>query len=177
MRGICIYNPASRNAPHEFLINKLQSRFRSHGYEVEFQATVRPHHAAELARNAVASAVDLVVACGGDGTIHEVVEGLARSLTPLASAIGHRECACQRVAASTESLGSRRHHSGFETVPHCSGPMRRPILHSDGRRGHRRGGNRSSQFALEVAIWQTRVWAFRFALLVYRRLCPVVCVR
>ena len=84
IRAICIYNPASRNAPRQSLINDLRSRFLSHGYDVEFQATERPLHATELARNAAASSADLVIACGGDGTIHEVVAGLALSKMPLA---------------------------------------------------------------------------------------------
>jgi len=83
-RAICIYNPASRQAPRESLIDKLRAQFERHGYSVEFQATKRALHATELAREAAASDVDLVAACGGDGTIHEVVAGLALSSMPLA---------------------------------------------------------------------------------------------
>src|SRR5215831_18551243 len=83
-RCVCIYNPAARNAPGQSLIDTLRMRLAHHGYDVDFQATQHPLHATELARKAVAEAVDLVIACGGDGTIREVAEGLALSSVPLA---------------------------------------------------------------------------------------------
>src|SRR5262245_6768339 len=67
--AVCIYNPASRSAPTAALIEKLRSRFAANGYSVEFQATERPQHATELARNAVASSASLVIAFGGGATI------------------------------------------------------------------------------------------------------------
>ena len=47
--------------------------------EIEIVLTERPGHGIELARQAADSGVDLVVAAGGDGTIHEVVNGLMQS--------------------------------------------------------------------------------------------------
>ena len=44
-----------------------------------FWATVRAGDAEQLARNAVAEGFEQIVAAGGDGTIHEVVNGLAGS--------------------------------------------------------------------------------------------------
>src|SRR5258705_7453999 len=84
IRVVCIYNPASRNAPSQSLINDLRRRFLDHKYFVEFQGTEGPFHGTELAREAAGSGVDLVIACGGDGTINEVVDGLMGSPIPLA---------------------------------------------------------------------------------------------
>ena len=44
--------------------------------EVSWSGTVYPTHAIELARQAAEEGYDMVVAMGGDGTVHEVVNGL-----------------------------------------------------------------------------------------------------
>jgi len=44
--------------------------------KISWSGTVYPGHAIELARQAGEEGVDLVVALGGDGTVHEVVNGL-----------------------------------------------------------------------------------------------------
>jgi len=44
--------------------------------KVEWSGTVYPGHATELAKQAGEDGYDLVVALGGDGTVHEVVNGL-----------------------------------------------------------------------------------------------------
>ena len=44
--------------------------------EVELVTTDKPGHATELAREAVEAGYETVVAAGGDGTIHEIVNGL-----------------------------------------------------------------------------------------------------
>ncbi len=46
--------------------------------ELDIYPTERPGHATELAATAVAEGYDLVAAAGGDGTVHQVVNGLMR---------------------------------------------------------------------------------------------------
>jgi YegS/Rv2252/BmrU family lipid kinase len=55
----------------------------SSGIKVEPVATTRPHEASVLAEKAVSSRPDLIIACGGDGTINEVICGMAGSQIPL----------------------------------------------------------------------------------------------
>ncbi len=45
-------------------------------YDADWSATEYPDHATELAHSAGEQGCDLVVAAGGDGTVHEVINGL-----------------------------------------------------------------------------------------------------
>lgn len=54
----------------------LLDRLNNAGFEARGQLTEHPGHASELAAAARADGVALVVAAGGDGTVHEVVNGL-----------------------------------------------------------------------------------------------------
>jgi YegS/Rv2252/BmrU family lipid kinase len=53
------------------------------GIQAEPWPTTGPGAASDLARRAVATGVDLVVGSGGDGTLNEVLQGMAGSRTPL----------------------------------------------------------------------------------------------
>lgn len=57
---------------------------RASGFAVTIQPTTGPGSACVLARAAVGSGAQLVIACGGDGTINEVINGLAGGPVPLA---------------------------------------------------------------------------------------------
>ena len=51
------------------------------GYATTVVVTLGPGHATDVARDAVARGVDLVVSWGGDGTMNEVARDLASSQT------------------------------------------------------------------------------------------------
>src|SRR6266566_3821183 len=51
--------------------------FAARGIESELAETTGPGHATEIAHRAAAEGRGLVIACGGDGTLNEVVNGLA----------------------------------------------------------------------------------------------------
>ncbi|WP_160724281.1 diacylglycerol kinase [Bacillus sp. USDA818B3_A] len=76
-RARLIYNPTSgreilkRNLPE--ILEKLEIA----GYEASCHATTSAGDATKAARLAVERQYDVVIAAGGDGTIHEVVNGLA----------------------------------------------------------------------------------------------------
>lgn len=61
------------------VVYALQGRF-----DVEAKTTEDQGHAIEIGQDAREGAYDMVVAFGGDGTINEVVNGLAGSQTPVA---------------------------------------------------------------------------------------------
>src|SRR5438105_5506252 len=58
------------------------------GTRLEKVETKRRGHATHVARGAADEGVDLVVVLGGDGTVNEVVNGLAASTVPMASLPG-----------------------------------------------------------------------------------------
>ncbi len=84
--ALLIYNPTSGR--------KRQSRFaeiehaarilKDAGIAAELAATTGPGTASKIARQAVDQRRGMVIACGGDGTINEIVNGLARSQVPMA---------------------------------------------------------------------------------------------
>jgi diacylglycerol kinase (ATP) len=84
--ALLIYNPASgRRRNHRFEeIEKAVRILKDAGVTAEIAATTAPGTARELAQFAVNQRQDLVIACGGDGTVNEVVNGLAGSQVPMA---------------------------------------------------------------------------------------------
>src|SRR5262249_36116087 len=71
-----IYNPAAGRGRAETLRKELGA---SAGGEVELRPSREPGHAVELARMAAGEGFARVVAAGGDGTVHEVANGLLQS--------------------------------------------------------------------------------------------------
>jgi len=57
-------------------VQRAFDRFDSATHRLETEVTTGRGHAVQLTRDAVGDGVDTVVAAGGDGTLHEVVEGL-----------------------------------------------------------------------------------------------------
>jgi YegS/Rv2252/BmrU family lipid kinase len=84
-KGTLIYNPVAgrRPARREREVHHAASVLRQAGLEIELASTARPDMAHELAQAAVANGAEVVLACGGDGTINEVINGLALSQVPL----------------------------------------------------------------------------------------------
>ena len=81
-RALLIYNPTARKAP---TLERLQAAASGvAGWEIGIELTAAGGHATELARDARANGHDVVFACGGDGTINEVANGLAGGTTALA---------------------------------------------------------------------------------------------
>jgi len=84
-RASLIFNPAARRmqADHGRLLQRLLSGLTAEGLEVHVTPTAGPGDATRLAREAVAARCEVVVTCGGDGTVNEVVCGMAGSDVPL----------------------------------------------------------------------------------------------
>lgn len=77
MRVKIILNPWSDQRRAVQRKEQIETLTRLYG-RADIVLTERPGHAADLARQAADEGYDLVVAAGGDGTVHEVVNGLIR---------------------------------------------------------------------------------------------------
>lgn len=81
-RARLIYNPTAGRELIKKNLAKVLLILEKAGYETSTQATERKWHAAEEAALAATRKFDVVIAAGGDGTIHEVINGLMKSSNP-----------------------------------------------------------------------------------------------
>jgi diacylglycerol kinase (ATP) len=77
--ALLIHNPNAGNGGdgRRRLLDQARQILASGGIEAELAETTGPGHATEIAEQAVRDHRQLVIACGGDGTLNEVVNGLA----------------------------------------------------------------------------------------------------
>jgi diacylglycerol kinase (ATP) len=61
------------------IVEQIAARLRSSGCTVDMQDTLSAHSAGEQAQDAVAAGYDTIFVCGGDGTIFQVIQGIAGS--------------------------------------------------------------------------------------------------
>ena len=71
-----IVNPAAGAGKTAKKWPQIMSLLKSLGLDFEYDITEAPGHAIELAKSAVEKGYEMVVSVGGDGTIHEIVNGL-----------------------------------------------------------------------------------------------------
>jgi diacylglycerol kinase (ATP) len=77
--ALLIHNPNAGNGgiARRHLLDQARRIFALGGIEAELAETTGPGHATEIANHAAAEGRQLVIACGGDGTLNEIVNGLA----------------------------------------------------------------------------------------------------
>lgn len=80
-RAALIYNPLSgRRRKHRIQdVESAAAVLATAGVEVEIAPTRAASDAAGQARKAIADGCDCIIACGGDGTVHDVLQGLAET--------------------------------------------------------------------------------------------------
>lgn len=82
-RGLLISNPTATSVSpqvRDVIAHALASELE---LELETAGTKRRHHATHIARGAVHEGFDVVICLGGDGTLNEVINGLAGSTVPV----------------------------------------------------------------------------------------------
>jgi diacylglycerol kinase (ATP) len=77
--GLLIHNPNAGGGGRrrESAIDEARRIFAAGGVHTELAVTTGPGHATEIAQRAADEGRQLVIACGGDGTLNEIVNGLA----------------------------------------------------------------------------------------------------
>lgn len=81
-----VYNPLAglrpwRRRPE---LDRAVALLEAYGIRVALHATTGPGSATAIARAQVAAGRDLIIVCGGDGTVNEVANAMAGSAVPLA---------------------------------------------------------------------------------------------
>lgn len=77
---ICvIFNPTAARRRAQHRLQELQATLAG---RAEFWPTEHPGHGEELARRAAEAGFNVVAAAGGDGTVHEVANGILRAARP-----------------------------------------------------------------------------------------------
>ncbi|UOQ48961.1 diacylglycerol kinase [Gracilibacillus caseinilyticus] len=76
-RARIIYNPTSGREAFKKELPEVLRRFEEAGYETSAHSTTCEGDAISAARKAVERQFDLIIAAGGDGTINEVIQGMA----------------------------------------------------------------------------------------------------
>jgi YegS/Rv2252/BmrU family lipid kinase len=82
--ALLIVNPTAGGGRRARQLDEARRIFHDSGIETELLSTTAPGEATHMARRAVEDAREMVIVCGGDGTVNEVVNGLALSKVPLA---------------------------------------------------------------------------------------------
>ena len=84
-RATIIYNPMSgRPGRRADDVRQMTALLAERGIEADMSATSGPDDASRLSEQAVRSKTDVIISYGGDGTLNEVIQGMAESQTALA---------------------------------------------------------------------------------------------
>ena len=87
MRWCIIANPVAGRGRAQQWAPNLANALKARGDEVEVSFTKHVSSAEELSRDAAGQGMDGIVACGGDGTVHQVINGLMSEPAAQASTV------------------------------------------------------------------------------------------
>ena len=78
-RASIVLNPFARNAPSLQRLASAAAVMKLRGWEIDVLESEAPAHAVALASQAARASSTVVFACGGDGTVNEVINGIVGS--------------------------------------------------------------------------------------------------
>jgi diacylglycerol kinase (ATP) len=145
-KAALLYNPQSggRQERRRTEVEAVLKIVREAGVEITASVTGGPARAAEQALESVASGCDTVFVCGGDGTVHDVLQGLAGSQAALAVIpLGTANVLAHDLGIPRDAEGAAR---AMLTAEQCRIPLGRvEYLDFEGRR-------RSRYFTVAVGV-------------------------
>jgi diacylglycerol kinase (ATP) len=83
MRAELIYNPYAGQVDARHALQEAADFLSRSGWQITWHVVDHSHRATEITQKAVGKGAQVVIAAGGDGTINEIVNGLAGSDTAL----------------------------------------------------------------------------------------------
>ena len=83
VRAFLVVNPVAGSRFRRIAVERAISYLQTEDLPLDLERTTAAGQATQLARRAAAEGYDLVIACGGDGTVSEVANGLAGSGVPM----------------------------------------------------------------------------------------------
>ncbi|HZQ44584.1 MAG TPA: diacylglycerol kinase family protein [Acidobacteriaceae bacterium] len=117
-RAVLIFNPnAGRGGRSRIAaLERAADVLRREDIQADIVATLGPGTAAVQAAGAAASGAELVFACGGDGTLHEVVQGLAHHPSAIVGVIplGSANALARHLGLSFDAAEAMRQQLAFE---------------------------------------------------------------
>ncbi|SEB38138.1 diacylglycerol/lipid kinase family protein [Terriglobus roseus] len=107
MRGLLLYNPQSgRNrSSRELTVSQIAALLRGYGYDLTVSATTHRSSADAQVRSAIADGAEVIFACGGDGTVHDVLQGVVGTSAKLAVIpLGSANALCRELSIPPDPL-------------------------------------------------------------------------
>ncbi len=118
MKVVTIVNPKSGRGAGQRLSPSVQVYAEELGLDFEVQFTEHAGHATELAFMAAANGAEIVAACGGDGTIHEVLNGILGTKSDLAAIpLGTGNDLCRTLGFGTDWKSALDAIANNRTIP------------------------------------------------------------
>ena len=116
---------AGRRKDLRMLVPALTRVLEQNGIQASAAITTIAGHAQSLATDAVADGCDTVFACGGDGTVHEVLQGLVGTKTALGVIpLGTANAFARNLGLSLDPLKALLQQLSFEPRPISVGEAR-----------------------------------------------------
>jgi diacylglycerol kinase (ATP) len=137
MRKACLlYNPVSggRRSRRQAELNAALAVLQTAGVNAELVAIRSPQDAAQQARQALAQGCDTVFACGGDGTVHDILQGMAGTTATLAVLpMGTANALAHDLGIPLNPVGAAR--AALRSIPRRIALGRIAYLDPDGKPG------------------------------------------